>query len=219
MAWCGHLPYEEALRRMETHRAALLADERRAGLILCEHAPVITCGRSSQERNLLFSAEELKRQGIELVKIGRGGDLTYHGPGQLMVYPVVRVGVRVSAFLESLANVLGAVAESYGVEGARWRRDEPGLWLGERKLAACGLHLSRGVSIHGFSLNVSTPPAAWHCIVPCGLAGPGPIALAEALPPGAPVPSVADVAERVLPRLHAALLPYGLDPGQPDSLD
>jgi lipoyl(octanoyl) transferase len=219
MAWCGSLPYAEALRRMEARRAAVLARTQPAGLILCEHAPVITRGRSSNDQNLLVSAEELERRGIELVNIGRGGDLTYHGPGQLMVYPVVRVGVAVSAFLECLAQALGDVARSYGVEGARWRRDEPGLWLGDRKLAACGLHLSRGVSIHGFSLNVSTPPSAWHCIVPCGLQGPGPISLAEALPPGESLPSVPEVAQRLLPLLHAALLPYGLEQSQSDSLD
>lgn len=219
MTWCGRLPYAEALRRMEERRSAMLAQAAASGLLLCEHNPVITCGRSSHEENLLLSEEELGRRGIELVEIGRGGDLTYHGPGQLMVYPVVRVGVRVSAYLESLAGVLGQVAEHYGVSGARWRRDEPGLWLGERKLAACGLHLSRGISIHGYSLNVSTPPADWHCIVPCGLQGPGPVSLAEAMPAERSLPSVAEVAEYALPLLQEALAPYGLDPKQSDSLN
>jgi lipoyl(octanoyl) transferase len=204
---------------MEERRVQMLAEERAAGLLLCEHDPVITCGRSSHEENLLVSAEELQRRGIELVEIGRGGDLTYHGPGQLMVYPVVRVGVRVSAYLECIAGVLGRVAEHFGVMGARWRRDEPGLWLGERKLAACGLHLSHGISIHGYALNVSTPPADWHCIVPCGLQGPGPVSLAEAMPSARAVPTVAEVAEQALPLLLDALAAYGLDPEQLDSLN
>jgi lipoyl(octanoyl) transferase len=219
MSWGGRLPYAEALHRMEQRRTAILAQEESGGLLLCEHNPVITCGRSSHEENLLLSEEELERRGIELVEIGRGGDLTYHGPGQLMVYPVVRVGVRVSAYLECLAKALGQVAEHYGVVDARWRRDEPGLWLGERKLAACGLHLSRGISIHGYSLNVSTPASDWHCIVPCGLSGPGPISLAEAMPVGRSVPSVAEVAELAFPILRDALAPYGLDPKQSDSLN
>ncbi len=219
MSFCGRLAYDEALRRMESRRVAMLAGNSLGELVLCEHGPVITCGRSSHQEHLLLSSEERERRGIALVEISRGGDLTYHGPGQLMVYPVVRVGVAVSAFLECIASVLADLAASYGIEGARWRRDEPGLWLGERKLAACGLHIQRGVSIHGFSFNVSTPPADWHCIVPCGLSGPGPVSLAESLPEGAAVPSVAEVAERAWPILREALLPYGLDPMAANSLE
>jgi lipoyl(octanoyl) transferase len=219
MSFQGQLAYPVALRQMEARRAGMIAGDLQGQLILCEHSPVITCGRSSHAENLLLSTDERKRRGIALVEIARGGDLTYHGPGQLMVYPIVRVGVAVSAFLETIASVLSELARSYGVTGAHWRRDEPGVWIGERKLAACGLHIQRGVSIHGFSFNVSTPPTAWHCIVPCGLAGPSPISLAEALPPGRPTPTVAEVAERALPLLREALLAYGLDPNTPNSLD
>jgi lipoyl(octanoyl) transferase len=219
MSFRGRVAYAEALSQMEDRRTAMNAGNTPGQLILCEHAPVITCGRSSHLENLLLSTEERERRGIELVEIARGGDLTYHGPGQLMVYPIVRIGVAVSAFLETLSSVLGEVAQSYGVPGARWRRDEPGLWIGERKLAACGLHIQRGVSIHGFSFNVSTPPEDWHCIVPCGLAGPAPISLAEALPAGVVAPTVSEVAERAWPRLREALLAYGLDPGTPNSID
>jgi lipoyl(octanoyl) transferase len=204
---------------MEARRAAMIAGSEEGQLILCEHAPVITCGRSSHLENLLLSTQERERRGIALVEIARGGDLTYHGPGQLMIYPIVRVGVAVSAFLESIALVLAELAHSYGAAGAAWRRDEPGLWLGDRKMAACGLHIQRGVSIHGFSFNVSTPPADWHCIVPCGLAGPAPISLAEAMPADTRPPTVAEVAVRAWPLLRAALLPYGLDPGLPDSIE
>lgn len=212
MTWRGRLSYQACLAEMQAAREGLIAgDSSCARLILCEHAPIITRGRSSSSHNLLFSAEELLRRGIELVDISRGGDVTYHGPGQLLIYPVVRVGPRVAAFLSSLAEVLVTLAESYGVHGARWRRDEAGVWLGERKLAACGLHLSRGVSIHGFSLNVSTPPEDWNCIVPCGLRGPGPISLVEAMPKGATLPSIAEVAARLAPMLARALVPYGLD--------
>ncbi len=219
MSFQGRLAYPDALGQMEARRASMISGELQGQLILCEHAPVITCGRSSHPENLLLSAEERQRRGIDLVEIARGGDLSYHGPGQLMVYPIVRVGVAVSAFLEAIAAVLGEVARSYGVQDAHWRRDEPGLWIGERKLAACGLHIQRGVSIHGFSFNVATPPSAWHCIVPCGLVGPLPISLGEALPSGARTPTVAEVAERAWPRLREALLPYGLDPSTPNSLD
>ena len=219
MSYRGLVAYSEALGQMEARRSAMIAGTEPGQLILCEHAPVITCGRSSHREHLLLSPSELERRGIAVVDIARGGDLTYHGPGQLMIYPVVRVGVAVSKFLESIAAVLAELADSYGVGGAAWRRDEPGLWIGDRKLAACGLHIQRGVSIHGFSFNVSTPPDAWHCIVPCGLQGPAPISLAESLPNDAPTPTVSEVAARALPLLHEALMPYGLDPGAIDSLD
>ena len=211
MSWHGRLDYQAALQLMELRRAELIAGERSEGeLVLCEHPPVITCGRHSHTDNVLLSERELKRRGIALAKIDRGGDVSYHGPGQLMIYPVVRVGVRVHAFLQSLSEALAELAKSYGVSQARWRGDEPGLWVDDRKLAACGIHLSQGVSIHGFSLNVSTPSAAWECIVPCGLSGPGPVSLAELVAPGLSVPSIQEVAERSLPLLRDALAEYGL---------
>ena len=207
----GLVAYPEAVREMQEHRAAMIAGDAGGKLILCEHAPIITSGRSSKRENLLLSAEERGSRGIDFAEIARGGDLTYHGPGQLMVYPIVRVGVAVSAYLECIAQVLAELAQSFGAAGARWRRDEPGLWVGERKLAACGLHIQRGISIHGFAFNVCTPPHDWHCIVPCGLPGPGPISLAEVLPSDAVAPSVAEFASRAWPLLQAALRAYGLD--------
>lgn len=216
MTWRGRMSYQGCLAEMEEQRAGLIAgDAACARLILCEHAPVVTRGRSSEAQHLLMSPEELERRGIELCDISRGGDVTYHGPGQLMIYPVVRVGPKVAAFMEAVAETLANVAQSFGVAGARWRRDEAGLWLSDRKLAACGLHLRHGVSIHGFSLNVCTPPAAWNCIVPCGLPGPGPISLAEAMPESASVPTVAEVAERALPLLTHTLARYGLASAPP----
>ncbi len=213
MSYRGRISYSDCLAEMEERREAILAgDASRAHLILCEHEAIVTRGRSSQDAHLLLPREELTRRGIDLVDIGRGGDVTYHGPGQLMVYPIVSIGVRVSAFLAALAEGLAEVANSYGVAGARWRRDQAGLWLGERKLAACGLHVRRGVSIHGFALNVCTPPEAWHCIVPCGLSGPGPVSLLEAMAADAHKPTVAEVAARTQPILLNLLARYGLDP-------
>ncbi|MCP4446888.1 MAG: lipoyl(octanoyl) transferase LipB [Myxococcales bacterium] len=212
MSWYGPLPYAETLAEMKRLREAMLADRAMPGcLILCEHPPTVTCGKGSESGNVLLGSEELERRGIGLVPIERGGDVTYHGPGQLMVYPVVRVGVRVRAFLEDLAGALAKLAQGFGVDGAAWQHSEAGLWVGSRKLAACGLHLRRGVSIHGFSFNVCTPPEAWNCIVPCGLSGPGPISLSEAMATKPP-PGVAECAEAALPLLRSVLESYGLDP-------
>ncbi len=196
---------------MQRLRSCMAERPERAGtLILCEHPPTITCGKHSKSGNVLMSPEERSRQGVELVAIERGGDVTYHGPGQLMVYPVVRIGIRITAFLEDVAAALGLVAAQCGVAGAAWDSKEAGLWLHGRKLAACGLSVKGGISIHGFALNISTPPEAWRAIVPIGLAGPGPISLEEAA--RRPVPTVAEVAALALPELQRALASYGLDP-------
>src|SRR5690606_32196545 len=102
-------------------------------------------------------------------RIERGGDVTYHGPGQLMVYPVVRVGRGVVDFLARVAGALSAACAQLGVPGAEFRREPTGLWLGDAKLAACGIHVARGVSIHGYALDVDTPDTMWRRIRPCGL--------------------------------------------------
>lgn len=217
MTWLGRADYATTVARMQAHRRALVAgDSSAACLLLCEHEPVITCGKRADQDNILLSDAERQQRGISLVESERGGDVTYHGPGQLMVYPVVRVGVKVSRFLEALARGLALVAESYGVHGARWRREEAGLWVGTRKLAACGLHISRGVSIHGYALNVSTPPESWSCIVPCGLTGPGPVSLAELTKQTAP--TVEEVALVALPILSEVLEDYGLQVAQAQAI-
>ena len=212
MSWYGQLSHPQALLEMERLRDAMIASPDMSGsLILCEHPPTITCGKHSKAENILLPAEELERRGIAVEPIDRGGDVTYHGPGQLMVYPVVRVGIRVSAYLEALADALSALAAEFGIPNAKWRSDDAGLWLGQRKLAACGLNLRRGVSIHGYAFNLRTPPNDWRCIVPCGLVGPGPISLEEALE-GREAPTMHACVQAALPLLHQALAPYGLDP-------
>src|SRR5439155_11511771 len=102
-------------------------------------------------------------------RIERGGEVTYHGPGQLMVYPVVRLR-GVVAFLERVAQAIADTCAALGAPGAAWQRDPAGVWLDGKKLAACGIHVARGVSVHGFALDVDTPPQAWRAIRACGLA-------------------------------------------------
>ena len=164
-------------------------------IYLCEHPPVITLGRSANRANVLAAGD------VPVVQIERGGDVTYHGPGQLMVYPVVRVR-RVVEFLATVAGVLADACAAFGVAGAEFRRDPAGLWLGDAKLAACGIHIARGVSVHGWALNVCTPDDAWRRIRPCGLGVPQ-ISVARAS--GRDV-SVEEIAAEVEPRLARALL-------------
>ena len=165
-------------------------------IILCEHPPVITLGRSANRANVLAAGD------VPVVPIERGGDVTYHGPGQLMVYPIVRIK-SVVAFLETIARALADTCAALGVAGAEFRRDPAGLWLGDAKLAACGIHVARSVSVHGWALNVATPADAWRRINPCGLGAVRQIAMRDVL--GADI-DIASVAAELEPRLARELL-------------
>lgn len=205
--WLGRVDYATARRLQEGYRDRVLAGDPEAEVVLLlEHDPVITLGRSADPAHVVAGEAELARRGIPVVRTRRGGDVTYHGPGQLMVYPVVRLRRGVVAFLESVARALAEVAAHYGVHGAAWRRDPAGLWIGDAKLAACGIHLRRGVTSHGWAFNVATPPDAWSLIVPCGLRGARQVSLADRAPPGRAPASVAEVAEVAGPIVARAVV-------------
>ena len=200
------MPYAEAVARLERARERLIAREPgAAGLFLCEHPPVITLGRGAAFADVLVSAEARERAGIELSRSTRGGQATYHGPGQLMVYPVARVRGSVVSYLEALAGGLARLCADLGVDGAGWRRDPAGLWVGDRKIAACGIHLRRGVAIHGFALNLDTPPAAWEAIIPCGMSSPAITSVREEQARRGittPLPPLEDIAARAIRALR-----------------
>lgn len=198
--WLGRVAYRPVLAEQLALRERVWAGEPGA-ILLCEHEPVITLGRSANPAHVLAAGD------VPVERIERGGDVTYHGPGQLMIYPVLRIGR--AGVVDFLARIAGALAETcaaLGVPGAAWRRDPAGLWLGEAKLAACGIHVARGVAVHGWALNVATPPEMWRRIVPCGLGVPQ-VSLAGALATrGLPAPEVAAVAAEAGPRFQRALL-------------
>ena len=170
--WLGRMRYAEAAARQEAVRRRILDGHPGAEqVLLLEHAPVITLGRGARAEHVLASEEALARRGIELERSTRGGDVTYHGPGQLVVYPVIRLPRGVVAHVEAMAQAVVDVAATVGVT-ARFRRDCPGVWVNEQaKLAAFGVHVHRRVASHGVALNVSTALEAFELIVPCGLAG------------------------------------------------
>jgi lipoyl(octanoyl) transferase len=160
--WLGRAGYRRVLADQLAARERVWAGE--PGVVyLCEHPPVITLGRSATRQNILDPGD------IPIERIERGGEVTYHGPGQLMVYPVVRIRGVVD-YLERVATAIADACEALGVRGAAWRRDPAGVWRGDAKLAACGIHVARGVSVHGYAVNVDTPDQAWRRINPCGLA-------------------------------------------------
>ena len=196
--WLGTVAYRDALAEQLATRERVWAGGAGA-ILLCEHPPVITLGRSANPANVLDAGD------VPVERIERGGDVTYHGPGQLMVYPVVRLRRGVVDFLERIARALGDACAAFGAPGAAFRRDPAGLWLDGKKLAACGIHVSRGVSVHGFALDVATPPDAWRRIRPCGLDVPQ-ISLARALAERElPAVSVAAVARELESRIVSAL--------------
>jgi lipoyl(octanoyl) transferase len=173
--WLGRVPFAETAELQERLREGVIEGREPETLLLCEHDPVITLGRSALAAHVLASGGELARRGVAVHAASRGGDVTYHGPGQLVGYPIVRLRSGVVAHVEAMARALASVLRPLGV-AARWRRDAPGLWIdrGEanalRKICAFGVHVRRRVSIHGFALNVTTALDAFSLIVPCGLA-------------------------------------------------
>ena len=143
-------------------------------LLLLEHPHVITLGRNGHMENLLASDETLGRAGIAFYSTDRGGDVTYHGPGQLVGYPILdlREWKRdVGAYVRAVEQTIIDTLADYGIAGGRITK-LTGVWVGERKIAAIGVHLSRWVTSHGFALNVSTDLSYFQYIVPCGLTRP-----------------------------------------------
>jgi lipoyl(octanoyl) transferase len=143
-------------------------------LLLLEHPHVITLGRNGHMENLLASGEILARAGISFHPTDRGGDVTYHGPGQLVGYPILdlREWKRdVGAYVRALEQTIIDTLADYGIAAGRIPK-LTGVWVGERKIAAIGVHLSRWVTSHGFALNVSTDLSYFQYIVPCGLTRP-----------------------------------------------
>lgn len=201
--WLGRADYRRVLEQQLAERERVWAGAP-GTVFLCEHAPVITLGRSANTANILAPA--MDGNDVPVERIERGGDVTYHGPGQLMVYPVVKLRQGVVDFLETIAGVLADTCAALGAPGAEFHRDPAGLYFGERKVAACGIHVARGVSVHGFALDVATPADAWRMIRPCGLSLAQTSLVGELEAREQPAVSVEQLAGEVGPRLVAALL-------------
>jgi lipoyl(octanoyl) transferase len=175
--WVCHLgvmDYREAVSLQERLRTARQEGELPDVLLTLEHPPVYTRGRRSRPGELPLGEEWYLAQGIETVETDRGGRVTYHGPGQLVGYPIVRVD-DVVWYVRTLENALVAALSQEGVAGARSRprdgHNYTGVWVEDRKIASIGVHLSRGVSTHGFAVNVENDLEPFSWIVPCGLDG------------------------------------------------
>lgn len=149
-------------------------------LFMCEHKPVITFGKSANSNNLLFNKNWLEKKGVEVYETERGGDVTFHGPGQLVVYPhfdieTLQIGVKEYVF--RIEEVILRTIADFGISATR-SKGYTGVWLDldtpkERKIAAIGIKCSRGVTMHGLALNISTDLSYFNYIVPCGIEGKG----------------------------------------------
>ena len=194
--WLGRVPFAAAVREQERVRDAVLRGDGPESLLLCEHDPVVTLGRSANPAHVLLSAADLSYRGVDVQAASRGGDVTYHGPGQLVGYPVVRLRGGVVGHFTAMARALAAVLAELGIE-ARWRREAPGLWVGDAKICAFGVHVRRRVTMHGFALNVSGALNGFQMIVPCGLAGVATTSIMRERHRMAPAPAMHVLAARV----------------------
>jgi lipoyl(octanoyl) transferase len=169
----GTLEYREALALQERVRAARQAGRVPDTLLLLEHPPVYTRGRRSDPSELPLGEAWYLGQGIDIVDTDRGGRVTYHGPGQLVGYPIMAID-DVIAYLRTMERAIVAALADAGVTAHARPDDGPdftGVWTGERKIASIGVHVSRGVTTHGFAINVSNDLQPFEWVVACGLAG------------------------------------------------
>lgn len=170
----GLRSYAEALslqRELAADRISRKID--RDVLLLVEHPPVVTLGRSTKAANLLSSSEELARRNVELFDVERGGDVTFHGPGQIVGYPIVDLTEHTQDlhwYLRQLEEVLMRSVAPFGIVAERVA-GKTGIWTRDRKLASIGVHARQWVTWHGFALNVTTDLSYFDLMVPCGIAG------------------------------------------------
>ena len=198
--WLGRVPYREAWDLQKTLASARAAGRIGDRLLLLEHPPVLTLGRQASEAHVLAPEAMLEAQGIEVIRVERGGEVTYHGPGQLVAYPIVKLADREVFLREYVRALEGAMADTCAADGvaAGHREGHPGCWVDAcgplvRKIGALGVRVERGVTYHGIALNVTTRLADFGLIDPCGMPGLRSTSIAAELGRRAEPPSTASV--------------------------
>ncbi len=171
----GRMKFDDAYALQEQTVAARKQNAIPDTLILVEHEPVYTLGRNADPANILATPEELKQRGIEVVQTSRGGQVTYHGPGQLVGYPVIDLSARNKGalwYVDHLEQMLLNVLSAFDLKG-KTDADNRGVWIEDDKIAALGVKITRGVTMHGFALNVTVNLGDYANIVPCGIQDKG----------------------------------------------
>lgn len=179
--WCGQVPYDRALdlqmKICELKKEELTDDV----LLLLEHPPTITLGRNASPGHLIAREQDLQSRGVSVYNVDRGGDITFHGPGQLVGYPLLDLHINerdVHGYMRNLEESLIRLLDGYGISSGR----DPGftgVWTARGKIAAMGVHISRWITRHGFALNVNTDLSYYSLIVPCGIVGRGVTSMRE----------------------------------------
>jgi lipoyl(octanoyl) transferase len=204
-AWLGRLGYDAALL-LQAEAARRVANGGPEELLLLEHEPVFTLGRNASTADILFTPERCRELGIAVRETNRGGKVTYHGPGQLVVYPILDLSPDrrdVKRYVTDLEEVLIRTLADHGIAAGRSAMPErvTSVWVGNDKIAAIGVHISRWVTTHGFALNVTNEPLeSFRGIVPCGITDGGVTSMERVLGEG---PSPRAVAELLTPRFGA----------------
>jgi lipoyl(octanoyl) transferase len=206
----GRLEYREAWARQEQAHDQVAGDGEEQ-LLLVEHPPVITFGRRpGGEKHLLASRDRLRELGIDLVESDRGGEVTFHGPGQIVAYPIVRLidhGLSVGAYVRRLEDIVISTLAKFGIVG---RKDDSaiGVWVQDgdalAKICALGVRIRKGISLHGIALNVETDLAFFQLIIPCGLASRPVTSMRKLL--GGQTPSLAQVREVLAEEMRRAFV-------------
>jgi lipoyl(octanoyl) transferase len=196
----GRVPYAEGLEVQARLVAQRQQDEVPDTLLLLEHDPVFTLGRNARPENVLVPADVLRTRGVAVHETGRGGDVTYHGPGQVVGYPILFLEPGrqdVHRYVRGLEEVMIRACADFGV-GAGRVPGRTGAWVGSDKVGAIGVRIARWVTSHGFALNVANDLAPFQWIVPCGIRDGGVTSLAEVLGAAPPLHDVMDALERHL---------------------
>lgn len=177
IARLGRVDYGEALRLQESLLELRRQDKIGDTLILLEHPPVITLGRRGAYSNILLPIDSLEKQGVKVYEVTRGGDVTYHGPGQIVGYPIIKLskeGADLKLFVQNIMSVFtNLLKDEFGIVAGMDEKKYTGVWVGDNKITAIGIAVSHFVTMHGFAFNVNTDLSHYKWINPCGITDKG----------------------------------------------
>lgn len=202
----GHMAYRDALDWQQTKAAEVRAEISADALALLEHPPVYTMGARGGDDHMLLSDDDLRERGADLIKTDRGGDITFHGPGQLVLYAILNLRRRALRPVDHVRRLERTVLDTLAALDLKGRtvKGRPGVWIGPRKIAAIGVSVRGGVTMHGAALNVTNDLTWFNAIVPCGLHGLGVTSMARELVAAPPIGDVMEAAEAAFAHVYDA---------------